>query len=271
MVHTFYGGKMESSGPKAVTKRASQNGPWQRWDEDGKVEGVRIAHNDSGAAAKAARALPSLSHAPIKKRWWKKKNPCPAGGSLAGEPKPKGTEVYCELDGAPHGPSTSWHMDLDIRDHLETGGGYVPNDQVGKIAEVGRYRDGAKHGEWQSFDERGKLVRRSSWRDGSAYGAWIWYKGRKTLGTVSRDDTNRPEFDVVAAKWWNNAELHCPKGTHVVSETGAGLHTHCQWPDRTRHGPSAWFDTDGQLAESTYYRDGVEHGPDLRWSQWQAH
>ena len=126
-----------------------EDGPFAEWDEDGSklVEG----HHDGGQRHGTWKAwdqgalvfeasyeqdvvtsfdvpagdssLAALATEPVAKKWWKSAAPCPGGSVLAGAAKPKDIEVFCEHELFRHGPYTSWHEELDIRDHLD-----YPND-----------------------------------------------------------------------------------------------------------------------------------------------
>lgn len=79
--------------------------------------------------------------------WWAAADPCPDGGTLKGDPPPKGLAVRCVDEvGLPTGRSTEWHRN-------------------GQVMADGTYVDGARHGVWRHWSSAGDAVE-TTWEHG---------------------------------------------------------------------------------------------------------
>jgi antitoxin component YwqK of YwqJK toxin-antitoxin module len=182
------------------------------------------APTTSTVAPSAAAPNTEVDDSSPDSEWWTRGTPCPAGAELKGAAPPAGKAVWCEKDGRPHGPKTT----------------FFPS---GQREATRTYYQGKALGRFVVWNESGTLAEEGRYRNDALEGHYVrhYKSGAKEL-----------EGDFHAGK--QNGPFK------KLAETGGVLLEEVQYREGLRHGMARVFFDTGKLKEETEYASGLKHG-----------
>jgi antitoxin component YwqK of YwqJK toxin-antitoxin module len=160
--------------------------------------------------------------------WWKQgAKACPNGGSLQGDPPPKGTHVVCvRADGMNDGPEAWW-------------------DDKGHLLQVSGEKEGRQHGGFLAFYADGKKHRAGAYRAGNEAGTLTtWWPN----GKVQLDE--------------HFVDGRADGAQTAYTQDGKVVET---WTLKMGTGTMKYWDDDGHKKEETAYVDGRANGPSVSY------
>ena len=109
--------------------------------------------------------------------------------------------------------------------------------------EEGNYKDGNKDGKWISYCEHGNIIEEGNYKDGKKHGEFVYY-GYGNYNTLHK----------IRLQNFKDGKLN---GKHIEYHINGEINSIVNYKDEKKVGKNNFYDKDGRMYWSGYYKDGI--------------
>jgi len=135
------------------------------------------------------------------------------------------------------------------------------------VKEEGNYKDGNKDGKWTSYCEHGNIIEEGNYRDGKKHGKWTSYFDDGQIWYVGNYKDGKKHGEFVYYGYGNYNILHKVRlqnfkdgklnGKHIEYHINGEINSIVNYKDEKKVGKNNFYDKDGRMYWSGYYKDGI--------------